>query len=140
MKEQMAAGGIDVNVIREPADGYWSNVWMQKPFCASYWSGRPTEDWIFSVAYGETAAWNDSSWKHDRFNRLLVQARAELDQNKRREMYVEMQRLVRDDGGVLIPLFANWVMAVSDKLHVPDTVAGNWTMDGQKSAERWWFA
>jgi peptide/nickel transport system substrate-binding protein len=34
------AYGININVVQEPADGYWSNVWMNKPFCASYWSMR----------------------------------------------------------------------------------------------------
>ena len=50
---------------------------MQKPFVASYWSGRVTEDWMFSVGYAEDAAWNETVWKHERFNILLKQARAE---------------------------------------------------------------
>ena len=50
-KEHAAAAGININVVREPDDGYWSNVWMQKPYCAVYWGGRPTEDWMFSTAY-----------------------------------------------------------------------------------------
>ncbi|MCB1403007.1 MAG: peptide ABC transporter substrate-binding protein, partial [Rhodobacteraceae bacterium] len=47
--EQAAAAGITIDVIREPNDGYWSNVWMVKPFVAVYWSGRPTADWMFST-------------------------------------------------------------------------------------------
>ncbi|MEM7652539.1 MAG: ABC transporter substrate-binding protein [Pseudomonadota bacterium] len=34
--------GISVEVVREPNDGYWSNVWNKKPWVASYWGGRPT--------------------------------------------------------------------------------------------------
>ena len=30
MKEHLAKAGMDVNVVREPNDGYWSNVWMKK--------------------------------------------------------------------------------------------------------------
>ena len=30
MQASMSAGGINVNVIQEPADGYWSNVWLEK--------------------------------------------------------------------------------------------------------------
>ncbi|MEM7292820.1 MAG: ABC transporter substrate-binding protein, partial [Pseudomonadota bacterium] len=89
MRESAKPAGINVNVIREPDDGYWSNVWMQKPFCACYWSGRPTENWMFSQVYAADASWNDTFWKHDRFNELLLQARAELDPTKRREQYVE---------------------------------------------------
>ncbi|MDE0202086.1 MAG: ABC transporter substrate-binding protein [Rhodospirillaceae bacterium] len=137
-KEHAAAAGIDINVVREPDDGYWSNVWMVKPYCAVYWGGRPTEDWMFSVAYAADAAWNDSFWKHDRFNQLLVAARSELDEAMRRSMYEEMQSIVRDDGGVLIPMFANYVMGLSDKIG-HGQMAANWAMDGFKCVERWWF-
>ena len=41
-KEHAKACNIDVNVIREPEDSYWDNVWLKKPFVASYWAGRPT--------------------------------------------------------------------------------------------------
>jgi len=137
-KEHAAPAGIDINVVREPNDGYWSKVWMQKPWSAVYWGGRPTADWMFSTAYAADAAWNDSFWKHDHFNELLLSARAELDQAKRRDMYVEMQTIVSNDGGVLIPMFANYVMAMNDKVkHGP--VAANWSMDGFKAIERWWF-
>ncbi len=137
-KEHAAPAGIDINVVREPNDGYWSKVWMKKPWCAVYWGGRPTADWMFTTAYAADAAWNDSFWKHDRFNELLLKARAELDLKKRGDMYVEMQTIVSDDGGVLVPMFANYVMAMNDKVqHGP--VAANWSMDGFKAIERWWF-
>ena len=138
-KEHASAAGIDINIIREPNDGYWSSVWMKKPWCMCYWGGRPTEDWMFSTAYKEGAAWNDTFWSHEKFNKLLVEARAELDDKKRREMYVEMQRIVRDEGGVVVPLFNNYVFASTDKLaHGP--LQGNWDMDGSKLTERWWFS
>ena len=138
-KEHAAKAGIDINVVREPDDGYWANVWMKKPYCAVYWGGRPTEDWMFSTAYSADASWNDTFWKHDRFNELLLAARAELDEKKRRGMYEEMQAIVRDDGGVLIPMFANYVMGLSDKIG-HGQMAANWSMDGFKCTERWWFA
>ncbi len=138
--EKAAAAGININVVREPNDGYWSNVWMKKPWSAVYWGGRPTEDWMFSTAYASGAAWNDSFWEHERFNVLLKQARSELDEAKRRAMYVEMQDIVSNEGGVVIPMFASYVMAHSDKIAHPDQVAANWTMDGFRAVERWWFA
>lgn len=139
-KEQAAKGGIDINVVREPNDGYWSNVWMQKAWCACYWSGRPTEDWMFSTAYEAGANWNDTFWEHDRFNKLLVEARSELDSNKRAEMYGEMQRIVRDEGGVVIPMFSSYVWVRNKKITHGENIASNWDMDGSKAMERWWFA
>ena len=132
--------GIDINVVREADDGYWVNVWMKKPWSMSYWGGRPTEDWMFTVAYAAGGSWNESFWSHDGFMKLLIEARAELDTARRSEMYAEMQRLVRDEGGSVIPMYANNVDAISTKIATPEQVAGNWDLDGWKSLERWWFA
>ncbi|TNE40450.1 MAG: ABC transporter substrate-binding protein [Alphaproteobacteria bacterium] len=137
-KESAAKGGIDINVNRVPADGYWSNVWMKDAWCMSYWGGRPTEDWMFSQAYAADAKWNESYWKNDKFNKLLLAARAELDTSKRRQMYGEMQELVRDDGGSVIPMFASYVGALSDKVG-HDQIAANWDLDGLRCLERWWL-
>lgn len=139
LKESAARAGVKIEVVQEPNDGYWSNVWMKKAFSTCFWSGRPTSDWMFSTAYAEGAAWNDSFWKHDRFNKLLKEARAMLDPKKRREMYVEMQKIVRDEGGVIVPMYADYVAAASKKIQFKN-IAGNWPLDGHKNAERWWFA
>ncbi len=140
MRESAKAAGIDVEVVREPNDGYWSNVWMQKPFSACYWSGRPTEDWIFSQIYYSKADWNDTHWKNADFDRLLVTARAETDEAKRREMYVEMQRIVHTDGGLILPVFLSEIMGYRSNIHVPDVVANNWELDGHLCSRRWWRA
>ena len=137
-REHAAKTGITINVVREPNDGYWSNVWMKKPWSAVYWGGRPTEDWMFSTAYAEGAAWNDSFWVHERFNQLLKEARTELNEAKRRDMYVEMQQIVSNEGGVVVPMFANYVFAMNNNVQ-HDVMAANWSLDGNKGAERWWF-
>ena len=57
-----------------------------------------------------------------------------------RELYAECQRLIHDDGGAIVPMFANHIHALSKKVMHGDKVAGNWQSDGNKSTERWWFA
>jgi peptide/nickel transport system substrate-binding protein len=138
--EKAAAAGITITVDRAPNDGYWDNVWMQKPFCASYWGGRPVEDQMFTTAYARGAAWNDSFWDHARFNELLVAARSEVDEDKRREMYQEMQRIVSYEGSVVIPMYNNYVMAVSDRVATPEKISANWNLDGFRCVERWWIS
>lgn len=140
MQASMAPGGININVVQEPADGYWSNVWLKKPFSACYWSGRATEDWMFATAYEAGVPWNDSQWDGDdsaRFQELLLTARAELDSDKRKAQYFEMQQILRDDGGVLIPMFANYVQAVNNRISSPEVVGNLWQMDNARMAERW---
>jgi peptide/nickel transport system substrate-binding protein len=139
MQQQALAAGIDINVIREPADTYWDNVWMKKPWCMSYWGGRPTCDWMFTTAYASDAAWNETQWKNPRFNELLIRARAETDDVKRAAMYAEMQQLVHDDGGAIILMFNNYVSAHS-KLVAHGELNANYDHDGSYIFERWWFA
>ena len=146
MANSAAEAGIDIEVIREPRDGYWSNVWNNdaKGWCACYWGGRPTEDWMFSAAYTNDTDWNDTAWKGTdasaKFNALVKEGRAELDDNKRREIYAECQRLIYDDGGTICPLFNNYVSANSKAIATEENIAGNWDSDGAKCVERWWFA
>jgi len=140
MRESAKAAGIDIEVVREPNDGYWSNVWMVKPWSACYWSGRPTEDWIFSQIYYSKADWNDTHWNNSSFDKLLVEARSETDEAKRRDKYVEMQRIVHNDGGLALPVFLSEIMGYRSNITVPDQVANNWELDGHLAARRWWTA
>ena len=138
--------GINIEVKKMPNDGYWSNVW-NKPgvgMCTSYWSGRPTPDWMFSTCCSEASEWNDMAWKDtpaaNAFNALLQGAKGELDDKKRHEMYFECQRLMNEDGGYITWSYGQNVSANSKKLAHQDTVAGNWHLDGCKITERWWMA
>ncbi len=139
-KEHAAKAGIEVNVIREPNDGYWSNVWMKKPWSMCYWGGRSTEDWMFSTAYSSGAKWNDSFWEHERFNKILIEARAELEDAKRAEMYAEMQQIVSDEGGVPVPIFNNYIFASTTEVAQPEQMGNDWAMDGLRAIVRWWKA
>ena len=134
-----AKAGININVIREPNDGYWSNVWLKKPWCASYWLGRVSTDATFQLGYAANADWNESHFQNKRFNQLLTGARAELDNSKRRQMYQDMQQILNEDGGSVIPMFGNYVFASSTKLEHGE-MRGDRDLDGQKFSERWWFA
>ncbi|HCX87618.1 MAG TPA: peptide ABC transporter substrate-binding protein [Gammaproteobacteria bacterium] len=140
--ETARAAGINIEVVRKPDDGYWSNVWLVDPWCASYWGGRPTEDWMFSQVYSKNAidtGWSETYFNNPRFEELLPQARAELDSAKRRDMYIEMQRIVHDNCSVIIPIFSAYGHASSDKVKRSANVASNWEFDGHKNVERWWF-
>lgn len=134
------AAGININIVQEANDGYWSNVWLKKPWCACYWSGRATEDWMFATAYERGVPWNDTGWDDDRFQSLLLQGRVELDSGKRGDIYREMQKICSEDGATVIPMFANFVDGYSSKLaHGPD-VGNLWKIDNARVSKRWWFA
>ncbi len=137
--EHAKAAGINIKVVREPNDGYYSDVWLVKPFTLVSWGARPTPDVMYTLAYKSDAAWNESRWQNERFNELLIQAKAELDQGLRAEMYREMAMLARDDGGTVIPFFNNFVYANRANVGTPDQLAASWENDGARAASRWWF-
>ncbi|MFW8636957.1 ABC transporter substrate-binding protein [Cribrihabitans pelagius] len=108
--------GIKLNIKREPSDGYWSEVWNKQPFCTSYWSGRPIQDQMLSTAYLSTADWNDTRFFNEQFDQLVVAARGELDEAKRTQMYADLSTMIRDDGGLICPMFNDFIGATSDRL------------------------
>jgi peptide/nickel transport system substrate-binding protein len=137
-KQHAAKAGIKIDVVREPSDGYWSNVWSKKQFCASSWSGRATANMIMTQTLYSKAKWNVSHWKNANFDKLLIEARTEMDHNRRKNMYLEMQTLINQDGGYLVPLFADFVDAARSNIGF-SKLSGVYELDGEKAGERWWF-
>lgn len=139
--EQAARAGIVIDVKREPEDGYWSNIWGKRPMFATKWSGRPNEDVMLTLAYSRESigTWNETSWDNEAFNKALVAARGERDDAKRKELYWECQRLIAEDGGMVAPVWADFLDATSDKI-AHGEVANDWELDGARASERWWFA
>ncbi|TJW39612.1 MAG: ABC transporter substrate-binding protein, partial [Mesorhizobium sp.] len=115
-QQSCAKAGITIEVKREPSDGYWSEVWRKQPFSTGAWNGRSTHDQIYSTAYLSTAAWNDTHFSNERFDKLLIEARAEFDQDKRKNLYRDMAIIVRDEGGTIAPVFNQYIDATGPGL------------------------
>ena len=90
------------------------------------------------MIYASDAGWNDTNWKNAGFDKLLLEARAETDTSKRRSMYVEMQQIVHNDGGLCLPLFQSELMGYRTSVGVPDVVGNDWELDGHRCSLRWW--
>jgi len=116
LKEGAKTAGIDIKVKRMPEDGYWDSTWMNVPMCASNWNSRPTADLMLTLVYHSEAAWNETQWKNERFDELLVLGRKTTDPAKRYEIYCEAETLVHDDGGAFVPFFYNFVEGTSSRL------------------------
>ncbi len=135
--ERARACGIEVTVVREAADGYWSDVWLKKPWMLTNWSSRPTADLVLTVPYKGGADWNETAWENPRFDELLELARGEADQEKRAQMYAEAQAILQDDSGQIVLMFPQNILAHTKsvghgKLH------SNNILDGLYVGRRWW--
>jgi peptide/nickel transport system substrate-binding protein len=129
--------GIDIEIKREPGDGYWSNVWNVQPFSTSYWGGRPTQDQMYSTAYLSTADWNDTRFKRPDFDKILLEARSELDEAKRKDMYRTMAMMVRDEGGLILPMFNDFVNASTKQVKGYVHDIGNDMSNGYVATRVW---
>ena len=99
-----------------PNDGYWSNHWMKHPVGWGAVNPRPSADILFTLFFKSDAAWNESQWKDPKFDQLLLAARIETDEAKRKQMYADMQTMVHEGSGLGIPLFLNLLDGHTSKL------------------------
>ena len=134
----LAKAGLKVDVKKEPADGFWSNVWLKGACVVSYWAGRTTATQMLDVGYGPGAPWNESHYQNPKFTALLNAARAELDAGKRKSILFEAQALMSDDVATLIPAFRNSLDAHNAKVggHVSSSLSD---MDNSAITVRGWM-
>jgi peptide/nickel transport system substrate-binding protein len=109
--------GMKLDVQRVPSDGYWDNYWLKAPIHFGNINPRPTPDILFSLLYASNAPWNESQYKSEKFDKMLIEARGLLDQAKRKQIYAEMQVMVAEEAGTIIPAYISNVDALSGKVH-----------------------
>jgi peptide/nickel transport system substrate-binding protein len=131
--------GIQIDVAVESADTYWDRVWMKTPFFVGYWGGRPAATQMFEIAYRSSAPWNETKWRDSAFDALIASAKTELDDRKRRQYLWEMQAILHENGGAIIPAFKDWVDAASDRVQ-GYTMGGSFDLCDGRIAERVWLS
>lgn len=117
MQNNLRKIGFDLRVKKVPSDGYWGAVWMKEPLNVVSWNMRPTANAMMGIQFAPGGAWNDTFWNNKRFGKLLKMSLAETNAAKRHEMHCEMQTLVHNGSGMVIPYHVNMLDGVSDKIH-----------------------
>ena len=130
--------GMDLQVRRMPADGYWSNHWGKSAVGFGNVNQRPNADTVLTQFFKSDASWNDAHWHSAHFDQLLLAARSELDFERRKQMYADMQTLIHLQGGVAIPLFLSSLDAHTSRLKglLPNPLGG---LMGYAFAENVWL-
>lgn len=136
LQDTARSAGLDLRVKDLSAEDPKSEIWARAGWRVTSSPGRATEDWMFSSLSPGPALGAAS----ERFEDLLVTARAEFDSSRRREMYQELQVLFATEGSTVIPAYANHVDACSTALAHAAVTGNTFGMDGMRLAERWWFA
>ena len=116
LQQTAARAGLTIDLKREPADGFWSNIWLKRAFYGGQWNARPTIDILLSLGWTSAAAWNEAQFKDASFDKLIVQGRSELDPAKRKQIYGEIQKILYDQGGNGVFAFQDFLDGLSAKV------------------------
>ena len=93
---------------------------------------------MLTLGYSSESSWNETYFLRDDFDALLAEARALLDFDKRREIYWELQRMVSEEGGSIIPIFNDFLDGFSTAVGGAAPDAARATV-GARPIERCWL-
>jgi peptide/nickel transport system substrate-binding protein len=116
LQSEAAKIDLTIDLKREPAGGYWSNIWRKRSFHAAEWNARPTLDLLLTLGWKSDAKWNETQFKSARLDTLIDEGRSTVDINKRKEIYGEIQSILYYEGGNVIPCFVNYLDAISSNI------------------------
>src|SRR5437867_5554366 len=89
--------GIRVEINVMPSTQFWE-VWTKVPFGFTTWAHRPLGVMSLALAYRTGVPWNESKYSNPEFDRLLTLAEGTLDVAARREVMVQLEKILQDDG------------------------------------------
>jgi len=113
--EQAKGAGVQVKVRKVDTGTFYGDNYLSWPFAQDFWA---TRTYLTQVAQGSLpdSPFNETHWTDDQFQKLIRQARGELDEDKRCDLLKEAQKLEYEQGGYIIPYFSNAIDAHSAKI------------------------
>jgi peptide/nickel transport system substrate-binding protein len=111
VKPMLEAVGFKVDIQQVPWDRFNAEVWKKETFFISNWVGRPTIDEELYPYFHSTGSWNEYNYANPEVDRLLDQARRELDLSARKADYAKVQEILAAEGPAVICYFSNYITA-----------------------------
>ena len=115
MVEEWAAAGIRCKINSVPTSVFWQG-WTKVPFGFTSWAHRPLGLMTLGLAYRSGAPWNESSFSNAEFDKLLAEAEAILDVEKRRVVMAKLEKILQEDGPIVQPLWRQVQTAYDKKV------------------------
>jgi len=107
MQREAAKIGMNIDVRNVSTDGYYSSIWAQVPFFVVRWNMRPSANMMLSLAWKTGVGWNGTKFGNEQFDQLLESSRAATEPDVRRQMYCDLQTILYNEGGNMIPAHLN---------------------------------
>jgi peptide/nickel transport system substrate-binding protein len=99
---QLREAGFQVKRTVLPGSTFW-NDWTKYPYSSTNWNHRPLGVQILALAYRTGEAWNEAGYSNPEFDEKLTQALAIADADQRRELMVDIQRMLQESGIIIQP-------------------------------------
>jgi peptide/nickel transport system substrate-binding protein len=114
--EQAKGAGVNVKLRKVDSGTFYNpDRYLKWVFAQDFWASRV---YLSQVAQGDLpdSPFNETHWREPRFLDLIQQARAEIDDAKRKEILHEAQTMQYEQGGYIIQYFSNIIDAHSAQL------------------------
>lgn len=99
---QIRDAGANIKHTVMPGSTFW-NDWQKYPFSSTTWNHRPLAVQNMSLAYTSTGSWNETAMANPEFDKLMTEALAIADAEKRKEVNGKMEAILQDEGYIINP-------------------------------------
>ena len=113
--QQAKGAGVDVKIRKVDSGTFYGDNYLKWPFAQDFWASRV---YLSQVAQGDLpdSPFNETHWNDPKFLDLIKQARAEVDDGKRKDILHQAQEMQYDQGGYIVQYFSNIIDAYSAKV------------------------
>ncbi len=134
MQQQWKQIGVEANLKAEERTSFLTRIIETHDLDMSLNNFSYTVDPDQSTAWKTNAYVNVGRYSNPRVDALLDQALSELDQDKRKELYLEMQNILADELPALLLDFPQGLQVVNKRVHNlrPNAVSVRW------NPQTWW--
>lgn len=100
------AAGIPLEMRREEIENYWPEVWNRQSFSASLLA-CPVTPAVALSAFTSDSEMNETRFVSERYDSIFKSYRKEADAGLRQERQVELAKILHDEAGLILPVFAD---------------------------------
>lgn len=116
LKDQWEDIGVEINIQVEPESVYYGeNQWLEANLGITGWGSRPYPQFYLDVMLACGARWNEAHYCNEELDRLIETAGTSTDESRRVEAYHEIQRIMIEEGPLIIPYFFAQFAAITDE-------------------------
>ncbi|MDR1111100.1 MAG: ABC transporter substrate-binding protein [Deltaproteobacteria bacterium] len=115
-KDMAREAGIEVEVRSLAQDIFISQSWLKVPAMCASWGHRENPLDLLNVLLRSDASWNESKYNNPELDRLLDLVGQELDRDRRKAGFRQIQTLLAEDGPGVLPFFYNGFGATNKRV------------------------